>query len=119
MSYTFAADIYLGDVSSQVYEFLQRPRPCVFLNSHRVDWRNDPNYTHWKAGDVIEDIADLGPAIDVACARHPLYRPIQHQLFEQSFDLDERPSSERAADAILAFLAGAPQAAPVRHAVSA
>ncbi len=34
MTYTQAADIYLGDASSQVYEFLYRPRPCLFLNSH-------------------------------------------------------------------------------------
>jgi len=64
MSYTCAADIYLGDVSSQVYEFLQRPRPCLFLNSHRIDWCHDPSYRHWQAGDVIEDIADLGLAIE-------------------------------------------------------
>jgi len=119
MSYTSAADIYLGDVSSQVYEFLQRPRPCLFLNSHRVDWRHDPNYTHWQAGDVIEDVAELGPAIDAAGSRHQLYRPIQRRLFAQSFDLDDRPSSERAAEAILAFLSVAPQMAPLRQAVTA
>ncbi len=120
MTYTFAADIYLGDVSSQVYEFLQKPRPCVFLNSHRVDWRHDPNYRHWHAGDVIEDVADLGRALDAAHARHKLYRPIQRQLFEQSFDLDERPSADRAADAVLAFLTGRPQSLPpVRQAVPA
>ena len=28
MTYTRAADIYLGDVSSQVYEFIAEPRPC-------------------------------------------------------------------------------------------
>jgi hypothetical protein len=119
MSYTSAADIYLGDVSSQVYEFLQRPRPCLFLNSHRVAWRNDPNYAHWQAGDVIEDIADLGQAIDAAGPRHPLYRPIQRRLFAQSFDLDGRPSSDRAAEAILAFLNEAPQPVPLRQAVPA
>jgi hypothetical protein len=119
MSYTFAADIYLGDVSSQVYEFLQRPRPCLFLNSHKVDWRNSPNYAHWQAGDVIENIDYLGAAIDAATARHPLYLPVQKRLFEQSFDLNERPSAERAADATLSFLAGAEQAAPVREAISA
>jgi hypothetical protein len=119
MSYTCSADIYLGDVSSQVYEFLQRPRPCVFLNTHRVDWRNDPNYTHWQAGDVIEDIAGLGPAIDSARAQHAHYAPIQQRLFAQSFDLDERPSSERAADAILAFLAREPQNAQARQSVAA
>ncbi len=44
MSYTSGADIYLGDVSSQVYEFLGNPRPCLFLNAHRVDWAGDPDY---------------------------------------------------------------------------
>lgn len=29
MTYTPAADIYLGDVSSQSYEFLLDPRPCL------------------------------------------------------------------------------------------
>jgi hypothetical protein len=119
MSYTSVADIYLGDVSSQVYEFLKRPRPCLFLNSHRLAWRDDPNYAHWQAGDVIEDVADLGSAIDAAVSRHPLYRPIQRELFAQSFDLDGRPSSERAAEAILAFLNEAPLSAPVRQAVPA
>src|SRR3546814_16116783 len=42
MSYTSGADIYLGDVSSQVYEFLATPRPCLFSNPHTSDrsvWR--------------------------------------------------------------------------------
>ncbi|UCH10478.1 MAG: glycerophosphotransferase, partial [Fidelibacterota bacterium] len=33
MTYPRIADIYLGDVSSQIGEFLLKPRPCVFLNS--------------------------------------------------------------------------------------
>lgn len=37
MSYTRAADIYLGDVSSQIYEFLRTPRPCLFLDPHGID----------------------------------------------------------------------------------
>src|SRR3546814_2802606 len=50
MSYTSGADIYLGDVSSQVYEFLATPRPCLFLNAHQVDWVGDPDYLFWKIG---------------------------------------------------------------------
>ncbi len=46
MTYTRAADVYLGDVSSQVYEFLSESRPCVFLNAHDVDYRGDANYSH-------------------------------------------------------------------------
>src|SRR3546814_16391226 len=39
MSYTGSADLYLGDVSSQVAEYLYRPRPCVFLNAQRSEER--------------------------------------------------------------------------------
>ena len=40
MSY-LSADVYLGDVSSQVYEFIYKPRPCLFLNSNEIEWTND------------------------------------------------------------------------------
>ena len=30
MTYTLAADIYLGDVSSQIYEWIIKPRPAIF-----------------------------------------------------------------------------------------
>lgn len=63
MSYTCAADIYIGDVSSQVYEFIYHPRPCIFINSQSVDWQDDPNYAHWHLGEVIERIDQLAPAL--------------------------------------------------------
>ena len=44
MTYLLGADIYLGDISSQVFEFLLRPRPCLFLNPHRLAWRDDPDF---------------------------------------------------------------------------
>ena len=121
MSYTMAADIYLGDASSQVYEFLLNPRPCIFLDSHRTDWQGDPNYAHWHAGEVIGDPADLGTALDRAEELHQSrYRAVQEQLFADSFDLDGRPSSERAAEVIAALAvrrsAGRAQVAAVRAA---
>src|SRR3546814_19981036 len=50
--YTAAADIYLGDTSSQVVELLMQPRPCVFLAPLGVDWHDDPSYAMWAAGEV-------------------------------------------------------------------
>lgn len=108
MAYTNRADIYLGDVSSQIYEFLLRPRPCVFVDAHQTDWRNDPNYTHWSTGPVVADVADLATAIAAARNEQRRFRPVQEDLFRYSFDLTERPSSERAARAI-AQVAGLPQ----------
>jgi hypothetical protein len=105
MSYTDAADIYLGDVSSQVYEFLLRPRPCVFLNTHGVVHEGDPNYAHWQAGPVISKVEHLGAALDDAVEGHAThYRAIQKSLFDYSFDLTDEPSSVRAARAIIGLL---------------
>ncbi len=69
-SYTAAADLYLGDTSSQVIEFLSRPRPCVFLNAGGVDWRADPSYAQWHCGEVVDDPADLLAALARAPAIH-------------------------------------------------
>jgi hypothetical protein len=117
MTYTLAADLYLGDVSSQVYEFLVQPRPCVFINSHRVRFENDPNYVHWQAGEVISGPAELGAAIANAWERHAGYAPVQERLFQQSFDLTRTSSSIRAARAIVKFVEEAPpevSASPVK-----
>jgi hypothetical protein len=105
MTYILAADIYLGDVSSQIYEFLLEPRPC-FLDAHRVNWEDDPSYLHWRLGDVVREPArELGDALEAARARHALYRPLQEELF--AFTFHEEPGStaaERGADAIARFL---------------
>ena len=107
MRYTSAADIYLGDVSSQVYEFLRTPRPCLFLNSHGIDWRGDPSFAHWTSGPVINDPRRLELGLQSAIKRHDSeFRPIQQALFAERFDLNETPSSYRAADAIRSFALG-------------
>ncbi|WP_336957713.1 hypothetical protein [Sphingobium aquiterrae] len=109
MSYTLASDIYLGDASSQVYEFLLRPRPCIFLNSHGIAWRGDPNFNHWRAGEVIAHPGELAGALARATQLHDShYRAVQQQMFAESFDLTGQPSSQRAAH-VLAALAQARQ----------
>jgi len=104
MSYTNAADLYLGDVSSQIYEYLRQPRPCLFLNSHGVTWQNDRNYLHWQAGPVIGSPDGLLDAIDHAFASHPQYETRQRELLAETFSVSERPSAIRAAAAIGDFL---------------
>lgn len=103
MTYTEAADIFVGDVSSQVYEFLIRPRPCIFLNAHHVAWQGNPDFAHWQLGDVVEDPRDLMAAIRAAPARHHLYRARQEELARVSLGPVEG-AAERAAAAILAFM---------------
>lgn len=119
MSYTMAADVYLGDASSQVYEFLLRPRPCIFFNSHGIDWQGNPNFAHWQAGEVIAGPADLPAALVRADDLHRQhYRAVQEKMFAESFDLDGRPSSERAAQ-VIAGLAKARRTAIRRVEVAA
>ena len=105
MSYTSGADIYLGDVSSQVYEFLATPRPCIFLNAYRVDWQGDPDYLFWTLGDVIDDLAELPRALDQAPVRHPLYADAQRERLAESIGGDPAGAARRGAEAILGFLA--------------
>ncbi len=104
MSYTRAADIYLGDVSSQVYEYIQKPQPCLFLDPRGIDWESDPNYAHWHLGPVLRDIEDLGAALAQAAATHDRYKPFQQQAFADTFELSDIPSAVRAARAVHEYL---------------
>lgn len=106
MSYTDIADIYLGDVSSQIYEFLRKPRPCLFLDAHDVDWREDENYGHWRFGPVIGDGDDIIGAVDSARATHGAFRAAQEQGFVETFDQPGASGSQRAAEAIARYLEG-------------
>jgi len=104
MAYTKIADIYLGDVSSQIGEFLLQPRPCVFLNSHLISWKANPDYLHWQLGPVIEAPSQLEGALAKAVETHDHYLQAQTQYFRDSFDLTEESSGSRAARAIHSFL---------------
>jgi hypothetical protein len=103
-SYTEAADIYVGDVSSQVYEFLARPRPCVFLNNSGVDWRDHPDFGFWQLGDVVDHPDQLMDAIRAAPSRHHLYIDKQKEFTARSLGDTSIGASDRAADAILSYL---------------
>ena len=105
MSYTSGADIYLGDVSSQVYEFLATPRPCLFLNAHHADWIGDPDYLFWTLGDVVDDLAGLPAALDQATAHHPRYLGAQRERLAESIGGDPAGAARRGAEAISRFLA--------------
>ena len=104
MTYTRAADIYVGDISSQVYEFLVEPRPCVFLNPYNVDWQNNPSFAHWHLGDVITSPEQLMPAIRAAPARHHLYRDRQEAMAAASLGDRGPGAAQRAAQAIMEYL---------------
>jgi hypothetical protein len=103
MTYTEEASVYIGDISSQVYEYLRRPRPCIFLNLDRVAWQGNENYAHWSLGQVIESVEDLAPALDRAQSLQPIFEAAQIAATARSIDPSPEPASERQARAILAF----------------
>jgi hypothetical protein len=103
MSYTMSADVYLGDVSSQIYEFLIQPRPCVFLNLDQHDASCD-TFAHWRLGQVIERADALPTALARANDLQPGFVAAQEAAMEQSIDLSPVPASQRQADIILNFV---------------
>jgi hypothetical protein len=108
MRYAKAASVYLGDVSSQVYEFVVRPRPCLFLDNHGADWEGDPNYRHWNYGPVHRSSAGIVGKVAEAVAMHGTYLAAQYRGIAETFDHEESRSSERAARAVGDFLAPRP-----------
>lgn len=106
MSYTLGADAYVGDVSSQVAEFVLRPRPCLFLDPRRTAWQDDPNYRFWHLGPVLHDIGGLDSALLHAFQSHAEFEAVQRQYFDDTFGGAGRgeSSARRGADALAAFL---------------
>ena len=103
MTYTQAADVYIGDASSQIYEFIRTPRPCIFLNLDRIDWRTNPNYAHWHLGQVIESVEKLPAALACANELQAEFEQAQRKMSAASIEQSDVPASERQAQAILEF----------------
>lgn len=104
MTYTNAADLYIGDVSSQVYEFASRPRPCIFINAHHRQWQDDPDYSMWGFGAVIEGVDDIIATIDRGFATFSDFENIQRQAILDAFNGAPDNAPEIAADQILDFM---------------
>nr|WP_314444981.1 hypothetical protein [uncultured Sphingomonas sp.] len=103
MGHVAVADLYLGDVSSQVYEYLLlKPRPCLFVNAHDVAWEGDPDYGFWRLGEVVAP-EDVVAGLLRALASPDRFRDAQVAAVAETFG-PLAGSAERAADAILASL---------------
>ncbi len=99
-SYPAAADLYLGDTSSQVVEYMARPRPCLFLNPQRIDWQAAGDHGFWECGDVVEELATLPDALTDAMNDHPRYIAMQQSFAEKSLG----DTSDRAPKASAKYL---------------
>ncbi|AUW57683.1 hypothetical protein C1T17_05760 [Sphingobium sp. SCG-1] len=100
-SYTRMADLYLGDSSSQIIEFLANPRPCVIADSPSMTW---PSGDYQKCGDVVRTAEDIWPALMAASERHSAYRDFQHSLALEALGNADEEAALRSARAILDLL---------------
>lgn len=101
MSYTSAADIYLGDVSSQVYEFLTVAKPCIFIDAHGAPWKDNPDYAMWQFGAVCADMAQIIDALDHAKDTHSAYAEIQHAMVADALGNSGDRAAEVAAEQLV------------------
>jgi hypothetical protein len=77
----------------------------LFFNRSKANWRDNENFVFWSTGDVLESPDELPAALARAVAEPMRYRAEQERAFNEAFDLTDTPSSVRAADAIMGFLA--------------
>ena len=89
MTYPTQANIYLGDVSSQVYEFIITPRPCIFINSENISFKKDSNYRFWQCGEVINTVKTLDKALQNIKLNFQEFKPIQEHIKEENIYSEE------------------------------
>jgi hypothetical protein len=104
MSYTLQADLYIGDVSSQVYEFLQTPKPCIFINAHAINWRHDKHYQNWHLGKVVLNIDTLEELINTRLIWQKDFKQKQLKAMAYTFDISPtKTATQRVSEAILKY----------------
>jgi hypothetical protein len=106
MTYTRIADFYLGDISSQVYEFLfERAKPCLFLDAHEIVQKDIDKPLSWDLGQVVDEIHDIEKLIKQAFENHKdLYLSNQENRIKQMFDVGSKTSSQIATEAVDLFI---------------
>ncbi len=105
-SYLKYADVYMGDVSSMVFEFIAiKPRPCLFLNAHKVDWRGNVDYRFWDYGNVVENFDEFDQKLNNSLDNYS-FSNLQTERVHDYLNITSEKSSQRAASAIHKFLLG-------------
>ena len=106
MTYTKCADIYIGDASSQALEFIYyRPRPCIFIDAHKI--RNDTfnRPIAWDLGLIIRDIQKFDSLLNNAKDTHEKkYITTQKKLTNDIFHSEKKSPSALAAEAVMELI---------------
>ncbi len=106
-TYIKAADIYIGDVSSQVYEFLFiKGRPVVHLNiDSKRHWECDPSYMMWHCGEVVDEVNDFSVVLQkILNAGNAPFESIQQSLMLNNFSKTNESAGLRGAKAIMEYM---------------
>lgn len=104
MTYTNSADIYVGDVSSQIYEFLKQARPAYFIDAAE---QGQDAYQFWQNGPVVKDIPQLEHVLINHAEVGKTYRTTQERLFDYTINIDpERSAAQRGADVLAGLVNG-------------
>ena len=102
MTYMLAADGYIGDMSSQVYEFLTQRRPVFFIDTHSKQLpQEEANRAFWANGSVVRSVDELTTLLPDFASIGAGHRATQDRLF--AYTIDQRPgetSIGRAAEAL-------------------
>lgn len=104
MSYVRAADLYLGDASSQIYEWISAPRPAVFFNTRGPERAASPDFRHWALGQVITGMEALPGTLERGLGDPSPWAGAQKAAFRETFSVTTEPAGERGAAAIMDFL---------------
>ena len=102
MDYTKSADLYLGDISSQAFEFIYyKKRPCLFIDAHQLKGSQEEPLS-WKLGKVIDVVSEIKEKLGQAFVDHEhIYNVVQNEQIEAMFHKDISSPSELAANAIV------------------
>lgn len=98
MTYMLGADAYIGDVSSQMYEFLARRRPAFYLDCRDAPDSDDETWhMFWKTGPRVTSVAELVSLLPGYRQIGEDYRAAQDELLDYTFNITDEPASVRTA----------------------
>lgn len=106
MSYVLGCDGYIGEASSQLYEFLIRPRPVFLLDPNgALQEQGAEELPFLNTGPIAQNVTELARLLPDHKDIGEKYRRAQEALIAHTFAQSDAPASQRAASAIAQLIA--------------
>lgn len=100
LDYMAAADVYITDVSSSVFEWLYFNKPVLFFNTKKIVWQNNRYYLSWVLGKVVETVPSMLEGIAQALKGPDNFREQREAMFNQIFANQDKNISRLMAEII-------------------